>query len=165
MKTNIVLPDNLTPAYDEVFLGNMILAHQDGYMLFNKLEDYNTASLIDSYMRTSNCRSGMDNGGTRWLGFAGGGTIVSYTDKSQCKRGNEKMDDDVLDWIAEAYTVFQWMYNLKSKDISEVLPAKRMEALHAELSQYPISVVCEKLCGIYEAEHADKDITEEEGET
>ena len=151
------MPSDITPAYHIVHLSDVISAHKSGFLLFNSLDEfkeYDTASLIDTYMRTSKARRGMDEGATAWLGNVGGENIIFTTDKSLCTKGGEKMDEATLEWMAEAYTVLQWMHCLKSKDISEVLPARRMESLYKEMVQLSRYDACEKLLIIYNNEHS-----------
>lgn len=132
-------------AYPIEYLPFVISLHR---LVFIKLsqEEYDTFSLIDAYMRTSDIRHKMDIGNWSALN-KGHKQVLNSIDRSGCVKKTEDISDDdiLLHWLADIYVLLQWRYSLSSKDISERIPAKRLSQLYYPLHEASEKIACEKL--------------------
>ncbi len=115
-------------------------------LVFIKLNENNNLDifdLIDSYMRYSEVRVGMDKGNWKYLNM-GWKQVYNSVPMDNIKEG-EKTDTFMLHWMADIYTYLQWMTNLSSKEISEKCPAKELAKIYYPLHETSIKNACEKI--------------------
>ena len=115
-------------------------------LVFIKLNENNNLDifdLIDSYMRYSEVRVGMDKGNWKYLNM-GWKQVYNSVPMDNIKEG-EKTDTFMLHWMADIYTYLQWMTNLSSKEISEKCPTKELAKIYYPLHETSIKNACEKI--------------------
>jgi len=133
------------PAYDEMYLSDVMKVHRYLFELMEQCKQYDTLSMIDSYMRFSKIRKKIDSGNWSALNKSGK-QLYNDIPLQFCKeRGIEEYDDIILDWIADMYVLLQWKYNLPSAYISFTLPADKMKEAYFPLHETSYNNSCEKL--------------------
>lgn len=154
--------DRVTPAYHELYMyPNMNLHRLLFYMLAREPQD--TFSLIDAYMRTSEIRERQDRG--NWSALCKGSKqLFNSFDHTGCPPKTEDLSEDtiLLGWMADIYVLFQWRYNLPSKELSERVPAKELARIYNPLHEASEKIACEKILHKYFPER--EKILEEDGQ-
>lgn len=115
-------------------------------LVFNKLNEINNLDifdLIDSYMRYSEVRVGMDKGNWKYLNM-GWKQVYNSVPMDNIKEG-EKTDTYMLHWMADIYTYLQWMTSISSEEISKKCPAKELAKIYYPLHETSIKNACEKI--------------------
>lgn len=115
-------------------------------LVFIKLNENNNLDifdLIDSYMRYSEVRVGMDKGNWKYLNM-GWKQVYNSVPMDNIKEG-EKTDTFMLHWMADIYTYLQWMTNISSEEISKKCPAKELAKIYYPLHETSIKNACEKI--------------------
>lgn len=132
-------------AYDISYLEDVISVHALLFIKLNEIEQYDTCSMIDAYMRRSEIRSRMDKG--NWSALNKGyKQLLHSIDTDLCSpRGSEECDNILLKWMAKIYVVMQWKYCLPSAEISEKIPAAELARMYSPLSEISVDSACEKL--------------------
>lgn len=126
------------------YLTPLMNLHRLLYIMMGKDDKYDTYSMIDSYMQTSEIRSKMDIGNWSALN-KGWKQLYNDVDLSNCPPKTEEIDSIMLHWIADIYTLFQWMYNIPSKEINRRVPANVMSNIYYPLHEISIKRACEKI--------------------
>lgn len=135
-----------SPAYDELYLSDVMKVHRYLFELMEQCEQYDTLSMIDSYMRFSPIRKKMDLGNWSALNKSGK-QLYNDIPLQFCKekKSEEEYDDIILEWIADMYVLLQWKYNFPSAYISFTLPANKMKEAYYPLHETSYKNACEKL--------------------
>lgn len=133
-------------AYDKLYLNDVMKVHRYLFTLMEQNTEYDTLSMIDSYMRYSTIRSKMDGGNWSALNKSGK-QLYNDVPLKHCRKANdtEKYDDIILGWIADMYVLMQWKYNLPSPFLSSNLPAAEMCRAYNPLHETSYENACEKL--------------------
>lgn len=130
-------------AYMKEYLEPLMNLIRIVFIKMNEINDLDIYEQIDSYMRNSEIRKGMDKGNWKCLN-AGWKQVYNSVSKDNIKSG-EKIDDCLLHWMADIYTYLQWMTNLSSKEISEKCPAKELAKIYYPLHETSVKNACEKI--------------------
>lgn len=138
------------PAYDKLYLADVMEVHRYLFTLMEKNPEYDTFSMIDSYMQHSPIRAKMDQ--ANWSALNKSGKQL-YNDipLEYCKKktDNEGYDDILLGWMADMYVLLQWKYNLPSSYIDEKIPAQAMAHAYNPLHETSYKNAVEKLQNKY----------------
>jgi hypothetical protein len=142
--------DNNIHAYSEDYLESVISVHSLLFEKFEEVSEYNTFSMIDTYMQYSEIRSLIDIGNWSALN-KGSKQLFNSVDFNMCKQNNLDIiiDTIVLKWMATMYVLLQWKYNLKSSLISLNLPAEELYRTYNPLHETSFDIACEKLFNKY----------------
>ncbi len=131
--------------YIREYLEPLIRLHQFVFIMFRNDPEYDTLSLIDAYMRTSEIRRKMDVGNWSALN-KGSKQVFNSFDRDPCVKGPSVFIDDIaLEWIAYIYNLFQWTYNVPSKEISERIPSEMLFRMFSPLHETSETNACRKL--------------------
>ncbi len=143
-----------SPAYDERYLDDVMKVHEYLFELMEQCEQYDTLSMIDSYMRYSSIRKRMDEGNWSALNKSGK-QLYNDIPLQYCKEkeSDEKYDGILLGWVADIYVLFQWKYNLPSVYISAMVPAKEIIRAFNPLHETSYKNACEKFYHKYFEKH------------
>lgn len=138
------------PAYDELYLNDVMKVHRYLFELIEQCREYDTLSMIDSYMRFSPIRQKMDTGNWSALNKSGKQLFndipLQFCETAKSESGqDDEYDDILLGWMADMYVLMQWTYNLPSPILSSVLPAAKMMAAYHPLHETSYRNACEKL--------------------
>ena len=52
-------------------------------------------------------------------------------------------------WMADVYTLYQWMYNISSKELSKTVPAREMWKIYTPLHETSEKNACKIINRIY----------------
>lgn len=137
-----------TPPFDKLYLVPLMDLHR---LLFIKLMEskYDTLVAIDLYMKTSEIRQKMDQG--NWVALNKGyKQLFNSIDFSKCPVKTEKDEDIYLyHWMADIYTLMQWMYNIPSAEIADKIPSFVLAQKFNPLHETSEKNACEKLYETY----------------
>ena len=149
MKTLTLFDENFYPAWNALYLVPLMNLHRLVFIDFYKMEEYDTFSLIDAYLSSSELREKMDKGISSALN-ACDKQCLNSVDYSLCKKKTEEAADPaLLHWMADIYTLFQWMYSISSKEIVKRIPAHELARVYYPLHEATEKNACEKLLHIY----------------
>ncbi len=148
-------------AYDISYLNDVIDLHALLFVKLSEMEQFDTCSMIDTYMRHSEIRAKMDKG--NWSALNKGyKQLLHSIDTERCvPRGDtEEYDRILLHWVAAVYVTMQWRYCIPSAEISERIPAAELIRMYSPLSETSCRIACEKLYKKFFADRANADGTE-----
>ena len=137
-------------AYDALYLNDVCKVHRYLFTLLNRNKEYDTFSLIDSYMQHSEIRSRMDVGNWSALNKSGK-QLYNSTPLKYAKGSNiqDDYDDAILEWVADIYVRMQWKYNIPSTFLSQKIPAKDIYKAYYPLHETSYDNACAKLYNKY----------------
>ena len=151
MRSNGELNMKIPPKYPHAYSKDYLKPTQDLHCLlykdFIENEKYDFFSLIDSYMQTSKIKEKMDEGNWSALN-KGDKQLLNSIDFSKCqeKKSNSYIVDIIVArWMANIYTLFQWKYNISSKELNRILPSKTLYELFNPLHETSLDNACEKI--------------------
>lgn len=132
--------------YDVLYLNPLMDLHRLVFLRFMENEEHDFFSLIDNYMQTSDIRAKMDVGNWSALNKCDKQVINSVDMSNVTKKDPaEVIDYFIMHWMADIYTLFQWMYNIPSKEINDRIPAKKLYKIYYPLHETSEKNACEKL--------------------
>ena len=139
-------------SYDELYLDSNRKLHRllfEDFLILEPYRNYDLFSLIDVYMQTSEIRRQMDKGDWRALNKCDK-QLLNSIDLSLVKPKSKEsvdMDGDFIPvwWMGEIYSLFQWMYDIPSKEISEKCPAEALYGVYNPLHETSHKNACEKI--------------------
>lgn len=142
------------PAYIIEYVNEIIDLTALVFTKLEEMEEYDTFSLIDAYMRHSEIRRKMDEGNWSALN-KGHKQVLNSIDYSLGKPNDHSMELDgiLLDWMARIYVLLQWAYRIPSAEISRVLPAAELCRTYNPLHETSEKTACEKLIHKYFLEY------------
>ena len=146
------IPEKNSYAYDKAYLYSNQELHRLLYRDFLENEQYDFFSLIDAYMQTSEIRAKMDVGNWSALN-KGDKQLLNSIDYSVCaprlSNQERRVDITMARWMADIYCLFQWKYNILSKEINNLLPAQELCRIFNPLHEASLDNACDKIANIY----------------
>lgn len=140
------MDQNDNTAYDKLYLRDVMKVHRYLFTMMERNKEYDTFSMIDSFMRYSPIRRRMDEG--NWSALNKSGKQL-YNDipfeRCEKKKNDEEYDDILLGWMADIYVLMQWRYNIPSAQLSEAIPASEMCRAFHPLYETSYNNACIKL--------------------
>ena len=139
------------PAYNKMYLDSNMNLHRLLFFDFMNNKEYDFFSLIDTYMQTSEIRAKMDIGNWSALN-KGDKQLLNSIDYTRCKKNsqnNSNIDYFIMHWMADIYSMFQWMYAISSADINKRIPSKEMYKIYYPLHEASHKIACEKIYETY----------------
>lgn len=135
------------PAYPFDYLSDVRYVQKKLFFRFrDSAPEYDTLSLIDIYLQTSEPRAAIDRGNPRGIYKSSKQLFNSIClDGAKPAVHNDYYDDILLEWISDVYAVFQWKYNISSAEIDRMLPAETIYRAYNPLHEVTLNKACEKL--------------------
>lgn len=146
------MENNTNCAYDKLYLNDVMKVHRYLFVLMEQNTEYDTFSMIDSYMRYSNIRHKMDLGNWSALNKSGKqlyNDIPFYNCKKKRKECQQQYDNTILEWMANIYVLLQWKYNISSFSLNLIIPADELYKTYFPLHETSYKNACEKLYNKY----------------
>ena len=138
----------MSQAYMQEYLDPTINLHRLLFVKMGENKLYDTFSMINKYMQTSEIRSKMDKGNWSALN-KGWKQLWNDVDFSDCSSKKNDIDNIMLHWIADIYVTLQWKYNISSNEISRTVPAELMYKIYSPLHETSEKIACEKIYNKY----------------
>ncbi len=139
------------------YLNPLIELHKLVFEKISEQTEYDPYSMIDVYMQQSDMREKMDIGNWSALN-KGHKQVLNSIPKDACDPWQgDSLDVVKAHWIAIIYTLFQWEYNISSREINKRIPAKELGYLYNPFHEASDTAVCRKLLHKFFAEKEEND--------
>ena len=130
--------------YMKEYLEPTLNPHRLLFVKMSENQEYDTLSMIDKYRQSSQIRKKMDEGNWSALN-KGWKQLFNDVNFADCTAKTTTIDDILLHWIADIYVLLQWMYNIPSKSINNIISAKTMCSIYNPLHETSEKTACEKI--------------------
>ena len=134
-------------AYNELYLSDIMRRQGDCFMAIReKLPGVDEQWFITAYMK-SHIRAMLDIGNPRHANLPGRELIVHFIDREcdgEYMRGAE-WGGFLPEWAGKIFALYQWKYNVSSKNLIEVLPLSELERVFPTLHQASWDVAVDKI--------------------
>jgi len=137
-------------AYSEHYIPAVM--RSQGRLFLNireKLPGVDEKWFINAYMR-STIRSLIDKGNPKYLNMPSTELMLRFIE-DECTQEYKKGDEwggFIPEWAGKIYALYQWKYNISSKQLVEALPLSEMERLFPTLHQAGWEAAVDKIYGI-----------------
>ena len=134
-------------AFDEVYIASVMRTQGSLFFIVrDKLPGVDEKQFIERYMR-SRIRAMLDTGNPKYVNMPTRELLRRFVE-DECEGNYDKGEEwggFISEWAGKVYALYQWKYNIKSKDLIEVLPLSEMERVFPALHQLGWEAITDKL--------------------
>lgn len=124
-------------AYNELYIASVMDAQSDLFLgIRDKLQGVDEKWFIERFMR-SHVRAMLDIGNPKYVNAPPTELMLRFIE-DECGNDYERGDTwggFLPGWVGKAYALYQWKYNVSSKDLIERFPLHDMERAFPALHQ------------------------------
>lgn len=134
-------------AFDKVYIASVMRTQGNlFYIIRDKLPGVDEKKFIERYMRSS-IRAMLDTGNPKYVNMPTRELLRRFVE-DECEGYYDKGEEwggFIPEWTGKVYALYQWKYNIKSRDLVELLPLSEIERVFPALHQLGWEAIVDKL--------------------